>query len=552
MKTFPRLFCWGGQLLIALLLSGCAGSTANNKSLDYDQLDVVFELSMPDDVVLGADALFGVGSTCTRDGKEDVAMNAKGIAAYRPNQTQGYLVKASDEDAVVAYESDVNYHFYSFYPYDPSVTDLSALDADVPSVVGAGNVPSPLYVASSARSSVVAPIKLDFKRMTCTMNFKFGDDVLPSESTALKSVLLRPAQSENFTGGLAYEAVYDLYAGTLNIDPQSVKKEIMFDFGASGVTIDGYMDIYCEAAPFTVPEGGFEIVFTGVDGNSTTVTVMDGEVSKSYEAGSLISMVVTAAGEAGGAAGQSVKWPIGFYDGVGGTNPRNQRDTFKDLWLRGANVGAGSHIWPSAENPDAKMEFVFSEEHKKYDINKVMFEFQQNATYNYGSPVVKNFFTNDYFEFSAPVSYLKAGSKVTIEAPIYSRGAPIFWNIEYYDGGEWKCNKYEQESLDVISGKSEKARATCTWVLPHGAQIENFEGVLMKHSMIFENAIKDGYIKIRMRAVGDDNGIYMTHRSSTYSNVANLVKAPIDGDGNALVAFCNKSNTYDAITIKWE
>ena len=70
--------------------------------------------------------------------------------------------------------------------------------------------------------------------------------------------------------------------------------------------------------------------------------------------------------------------------------------------------------------------------------------------------------------------------------------------------------------------------------------------------MIFENAIKDGYIKIRMRAVGDDNGIYMTHRSSTYSNVANLVKAPIDGDGNALVAFCNKSNTYDAITIKWE
>ena len=74
----------------------------------------------------------------------------------------------------------------------------------------------------------------------------------------------------------------------------------------------------------------------------------------------------------------------------------------------------------------------------------------------------------------------------------------------------------------------------------------------MKHSMIFENVIKDGYIKIRMRAVGDENGIYMTHQSATYSNKAYLTKTPIDNNGNALVAFCNKSNTYDAITIKWE
>ena len=553
MKTFPRLFCWGGQILIALLLSGCAGSTANNKSLDYDQLEVVFELSMPDDVVLGADALFGVGSTCTRDGKEDVAMNAKGIAAYRPNQTQGYLVKASDDDAVVAYESDVNYHFYSFYPYDPSATDLSALDADVPAVVGAGNVPSPLYVASNARSSVVAPVKLDFKRMTCTLAFTFGTDIISSEADALKSVVLRPAVSENFTGALAYDAVYDLYNQTLIKDEQSVKKEIMFDFGQSGMELDGYTSISCEVAPFTVPEGGFELVFTDVSGNSNTVTIMDSEVTKSYPAGSVSSMVVTAEGTAGGSEGQSVRWPIGFYDGVGGTNPRNIRDSFKDLWQRGAvEVGTGSHIWPSAENQSATMEFVFSEEHKKAATAKVMFEFQENAAYNYGSPVVKNFFTNDYFEFTAPVTYLKAGSKVTIEAPIYSRGAPIFWNIEYLDGGVWKCNKYEQESLDVINGSTEKAKATCTWVLPHGAQKENFEGVLMKHSMIFENVIKDGYIKIRMRAVGDENGIYMTHQSATYSNKAYLTKTPIDNNGNALVAFCNKSNTYDAITIKWE
>ena len=552
MKTIPKLL-WGGQVLLALLFSGCAGSTADNKSLDYDQLDVVFELSMPGDVSLEADAMFGVLGTCTRNGETDVVMSQNGVAAYRPNSTQTHLIKASDEDAIVALKSDANYHFYSFYPYDQSVTDLSAVEAGVPSVLGAGHVPSPLYVASSVRSSVVAPINLDFKRMTCTLTFRFGDDIISSESDALKSVVFRPAVSANFTGALAYDAEYDLYTQALTIDEQSVKKEIMFDFGQSGIELTGYTELSCEVAPFTVPEGGFELVFTDVSGNSNTVIIMDSEMTKSYLAGSVSSMVVTAEGTAGGSEGQSVRWPVGFYDGVGGTNPRNIRDSFKDLWQRGAvDVGTGSHIWPSAENQSATMEFVFSEEHKKAATAKVMFEFQENATYNYGSPVVKNFFTNDYFEFSAPVSYLKAGSKVTIEAPIYSRGAPIFWNIEYLDGGVWKCNKYEQESLDVINGSTEKAKATCTWVLPHGAQKENFEGVLMKHSMIFENVIKDGYIKIRMRAVGDENGIYMTHQSATYSNKAYLTKTPIDNNGNALVAFCNKSNTYDAITIKWE
>ena len=550
MKTFSRLFWWTG--LATLLISGCTGSTANNKSLDYESLDLVFEVSLPETTVFDTDALIGIAANCSRGGKENVPMNSKGIAAYRPNSTGNYLVKATEEDAIVAYKSDVNYRFYAYYPYNSSISDLTAIDAGIPSLVDSGAVPVPLHVASTTRSSVVAPVKLEFKRMSCTINFKFGNDILPSESVALKSLLIRPAQSENFSGCLAYDAVYNCYTDELNIDQSSLKRELLFDFGESGMTFDGYTEVSCEAAPFTVPEGGFELVFTDVEGDSKTVTIMDGEAGKSFVAGSTLAMLVTASGGSGGATGHSVRWPIGFYDGVGGSNPRNLRDTFKDLWQRGSKIGNGSHIWPSAENPDATAEFVFSDEHKKYDIDKVLFEFQQNATYNYGSPVVKCFFTDDYFEFTAPVSYLKAGSEVTIQAPIYSRGAPIFWNIEYYDGGEWKCNKSEQESLDVINGTTEKAKVNCTWVLPHGAKVENFEGVLMSHTMIFENAIKNGNIKIRMRAVGDENGIYMTHRSSTYSNVANLVKTPLDGDGNALVAFCNKSNTYDAITIKWE
>ena len=253
-----------------------------------------------------------------------------------------------------------------------------------------------------------------------------------------------------------------------------------------------------------------------------------------------------------------VKWNIGAEGGKGSTSWRNNRDSFVALWPRtGANLGSNKytnrdtdfHIWPIAAGESARMQFITSPKHTA--ITNVAYEFQTNSTYNYNAPVVKSFFTDDYFEFCIPVENFAANTDVTFSAPIYSRGAPIFWNIEYYDGGEWKCNKSEQESLDVIGGSTEKATAVCTWVLPHGAQTANFEGVFMTHTMTFANAIEKGHLRIRMKAVGDENGIYITNQSSTYSNKAYLKSAPVDSNGNSLVTFCNLSDTYKAVTISW-
>ena len=73
----------------------------------------------------------------------------------------------------------------------------------------------------------------------------------------------------------------------------------------------------------------------------------------------------------------------------------------------------------------------------------------------------------------------------------------------------------------------------------------------MTHTMKFTNEIKDGHIRIRMKAVGDENGIYITNQSATYSNKAYLKTVPQDSNGNSLVAFCNLSDTYKAVTISW-
>ena len=255
-----------------------------------------------------------------------------------------------------------------------------------------------------------------------------------------------------------------------------------------------------------------------------------------------------------------VEWKIGA-GGQNGTSWRAQRNTFFELWPRTGGKYPGTnttytnrdtdfHIWPIAAGESARMQFFASELHT--NITSISYEFQEHNM-NYNSPAVKSFFTDDYFEFCIPVMNFSANTEVTFAAPIYSRGAPIFWNIEYFDGGEWKCNKTMKESLDVIAGSTEKAQAECTWVLPHGATNGNFEGVYMEHKMTFENAIENGHLRIRMKAVGSSDGIYITYQHATTfnNNKAYLKTTPQDAIQNSMVTFCNLSDTYKSVKISW-
>lgn len=83
MKTIPKLF-WGGLILLIALLTGCAGSTADNKGLDYDQLDVNFEAVVQGEA-LTTDDVVAVFATCTRGDKTNLNMsqnNPEGICCY--------------------------------------------------------------------------------------------------------------------------------------------------------------------------------------------------------------------------------------------------------------------------------------------------------------------------------------------------------------------------------------------------------------------------------------------------------------------------------------
>ena len=102
------------------------------------------------------------------------------------------------------------------------------------------------------------------------------------------------------------------------------------------------------------------------------------------------------------------------------------------------------------------------------------------------SPGSWYFWTGDYFEFVLPVENFEAGTTVRMKLPFYGRQQPIFWDIYYLDGGEWKCNRSEQTSYDG----SVKFNSTFALVR---------EGRVVEHDMTFDHGISRGELRFRMQ-----------------------------------------------------
>ncbi|MBQ7195207.1 MAG: sulfatase-like hydrolase/transferase [Bacteroidales bacterium] len=102
------------------------------------------------------------------------------------------------------------------------------------------------------------------------------------------------------------------------------------------------------------------------------------------------------------------------------------------------------------------------------------------------SPASQFYWTGDYFEFVLPVENFAAGTTVKMKLPFYGRQQPIFWDIYYLDGSEWKCNRTEQTSYDG------SVKFNSTFALVRG-------GKVIEHDMTFTNAVPSGTLKFRMQ-----------------------------------------------------
>ena len=537
-------------MLSLALLSGCTGSTADNKKLVYDQLDVNFKAVVKGSPLATEDEV-AVFATCTREESVGLNMSQNTPAHFVPTSSGSTvnLVKKSEDDNIISYAGDHNFKFDAFFPISAYDGDLTALNASVPSVVEYGNTPRALQVAKAIKTSVVAPVELNFQSIAANMVMNipgnlFGGETLP----VLQSLEVKPYDPAEFSGELAFNATYDLVNNRLDVQAGSENNSVKVNFGTKGLALKtGYNAVSFDVAPFTVPFGGFIVTVTDMDGRKMESEVLVNDGGTVYAAGKTVEFNLTKPGEDGIIACSSpVEWPVGYNSD---DTPRMLKADYVDMWPTNtvnANSAAESHVWKNLSQPQATATWVATSDHLNpknigYEINNVLYNGGVRA--NYASPCVKGIWTGDGLEFSIPVKNVPAGTKVTLTLPAYGRGAPIFWNVEYLDGTQWKCNKTLQKSPD------DQFEMECTWVIPHGNGEKLWGGHIMTHTMTLQNAIRSGYIKIRFVCA---EGKYTTAAVTTVGNNTCYEIKTCQYSGSNLFAFVNMDDFCKAVSISWE
>lgn len=272
---------------LAFAASSCVDyADQPNRPYDYTQLDVSFSATLPKNYVLEEGALFGIRGLCTRNEVQNTEMSAAGIARFAYDYGSDlYLYKSADGEAIVARKGDHNYRFYAYYPYDASVSDLSAIPVTIPSVLNWSPTDTPdlsmLLAASTTVSSVIAPVPLAFEAVAqCRMTIRIPDTEVP----VIKSLRIAPVNESVYRGQLAWSGTYNLLEGKAVKDDSSSSKSITVNFGSGYTLPSGYTEISFVMAAFSYPSGGLQLVVTKGDGSTVTKKMYD--ASKVFAAGS--------------------------------------------------------------------------------------------------------------------------------------------------------------------------------------------------------------------------------------------------------------------------
>ncbi len=461
--------------VLALLVAGCQNSDDDNRGLEYDTLRVNFKGSMTNGTwETGAEV--GIFASCTRNDAQNTPMSTNANARYTAAEAgeSAALGSATEDDSVVADASDHNYRFYAYYPYSSAATDPKAIAAAAPAEQPyTGQANGGLYTASKSMTTVVPTVELQFRNIFATMELYLPDDLLDEDgNSVVKTLTLKPAVAENFSGALAVSGTYDLTTETFTENPASQSQQIAVDFGAQGLTLsDAYTKVPLVVAPFTVPEGGFEVTFTDMDNRQSSLTILAKaeDAGTAVAAGEVTKQYLSASDDGIVPVTFPVVFPLGYENNLPVFSAATQPQWLTDgLWICPSQTQAHAK-WIKASDPSdqykQKLEYVAS---------------------NIGSPGIKGIWTGDCFEFTLPVKRFAAGTSVTLTFPMYTRQGPVFWDIEYLDGETWKCNRENVTCYDPAYSME------CTYSLVRG-------GKVIEHTMTFENEVKSGELKFRIK-----------------------------------------------------
>ena len=462
----------GSFLVLGCLyaFTACSNSDDDNCSLDYTQLQINLS-GKTSGAAIPQGSVAGVFAECTRDGKERHQLAAN--KAYTADAAGNLLPSA--EERIISERDDHNYGFYAYYPYDGAIADPTRLSVSVPRVQTyvAGQSTPGMFVASTLTTNIIPTVEMEFHNIFTTLEFDIAYDIFTEDGgTIVRSISVEPADAAAFDGYLAYDGFYDLLSGNNSPDAATLSKSITLDMGADGLALTGAStSVSIAAAPFTVPAGGLKVTVTDINGESSVAECFNNEdmAGKYFAAGETNSAYISGNSDGTIPVTFPVKWPVGKDNG----NPTNN-PTLQPRWVP-------EGIWTSTQSQ------AYAFLHKETEPLEGVFQTREFVNSGaISSTGVKGLWTGDYFEFVLPVKKFKANTTVMMAFPLYGRQHPVFWDIEYLDGDEWKCNRSVKTAYDPDFSME------CTFSARRGTTI-------VRHAMVFTQPVNSGELRIRLK-----------------------------------------------------
>ncbi len=466
-------------LAASLILAGCQANTDNNKSLDFDSLEVNFSVNAGN-IVLPKGTEFSISGLCTRGGEENVNMGKGAVSNFKTSAagTKSALVKVSDSDAVTALAGDHNFRFRAVCPAAETIGTIGeTFSVKIPAVQEyAAGVNSYLgFWAAKNVTTVVPDIELEISTPAAVLNFLVPIDIVEENVPATLASMEISSAGDGAPVVLAGEGSIDFADGAFTLAASGQSSALKVNFPEGGLKLEAAKtEVSVAVLPFIVPKGGFNLKFTDVNGRTaeTVFLAQETDEGKSVEAGTETDVIVSASGDGVEPVTFPVQFPISKVDG--------KQNITEELQPRWKTEG----YWSCTAQPQAYCQWHQESVPQQPDGYLQFCEIVNSG--NISTLGVKGVWTGDYFEFVIPVKNFAAGTEVEFKAPFYGRQEPVFWYVKYLDGEEWKiCNLHSETCYDG------KTSMDCTFSLVRGAKT-------VTEVMTFENAVKSGYLKIRI------------------------------------------------------
>lgn len=497
--------------LVALV--GCQPPDCQDPTpIDYDSIQVNFALAGSSQS-WDEGATFAIIATCTRDGKPETSMSANQVAKYT---IAGSNLKAvSEADKVMAFQGDHNYNFVCIYPYPAEEgVNLNAIPLEAPKQQNYSSKLNPPQFAIKKVITVAPTVEFALTSVFSSLDFYVPNDINEGFETTVKTLDIK-AQNVD----LSVSGVLNAYTGEFSKTGSS--NEITVDFGSGFTFTDAYTKVSVLAAPFTIPEGGLDIVFNNVDQSQLEIKALnaDTEVGKTIAAGASYTSYLSGISDGIIPVTFPVIFPMGPHpDGKGYNDPSRSwtRDWVNDPAC--VNSTRTSENWTGPhgtlycmDQPQASLKWVWD---SKIATVSSKYYIESANTLSRGISVigVKGIWTDDYFEFEIPVRKFAAGTKLQLRMPIYTRTGPTFWEVLYKDGEDWKTTA--KNAIPALEG-SDVSRVA-TWAVPYLALdsgVDNEQSVVMT----FDRAVKSGKIYIRVKCV---DGTIVSQTATSVATVA--------------------------------